>query len=184
MPNTPYRVSRSISSLESAIPAMVKFRAAEPREVRWDLLREELGVELPSDFRALAEAYPALVLEDFLILHLPHPGEESRFVTDHRRAAVILDDWRREGYAADYVPFPEPGGLLLWGSSDVGDYFFWRTWSESPDDWSIVVSGENGDWSEYHVGVVDFLASLYSDDLGLWGMPEGFPTNDPEVATF
>jgi len=160
---------------------MVKFRAAAPREVRWEVLREELGVELPSDFRALAEAYPALVLQDFLYLDLPYPGKESLFVAAHRQAAEIVEVWREDGYAADYVPFPEPGGLLLWASSDVGDYFFWRTWSKSPDDWSIVVAGENGDWSEYHIGVVDFLAALYRKDFRIGGMPGNFPADDPEV---
>ncbi|WP_205325333.1 hypothetical protein [Glycomyces sp. YM15] len=171
----------AIKRLESAIPAMVQFRAAEPRGVRWEVLHEELGVELPSDFRALAEAYPALVLENFLYLELPEPGKESLFVAAHRQAAEILDDWRNQGYAAWYVPFPEPSGLLHWASSDVGDTFYWRTWSESPDDWSVVVSGENGDWSEYAIGVVDFLAALYRKDFTIGGMPKGWPGDDPDV---
>ncbi|MEU6247465.1 SMI1/KNR4 family protein [Glycomyces sp. NPDC047010] len=170
-----------IARLESAIPAMVQFRAAQARGVRWGVLRGELGVELPSDFRALAEAYPALEFEDFLRVELPEPGKESSFVTTHRQMAEILDDWRQEGYAAGYIPFPEPGGLLLWGLSNQGDSFFWRTWSESPDNWSVVVSGRNGDWSEYAIGVVDFLAALYRKDFTIPGMPRNWPGDDPDV---
>ncbi|MDA1361636.1 hypothetical protein O1R50_18555 [Glycomyces luteolus] len=171
----------AIKRLESAIPAMVQFRAPAPREVRWEVLREELGVELPSDFRALAEAYPELVFEDFLCLGLPRPGEELSYVAVHRQAAEILDVWREEGDAAGYVPYPEPGGLLLWAWSYSGDYFYWRTWSAFPDDWSVVVMGANGDWSEYAIGVVDFLAALYRKDFTIPGMPRNWPGDDPDV---
>ncbi|THV29691.1 hypothetical protein E9998_09250 [Glycomyces paridis] len=93
----------------------------------------------------------------------------------------MLDVWREEGDAVDYVPFPEPGGLLLWATSNSGDYFFWRTWSKSPDDWSVVVMGENSDWSEYAVGAVDFLAAIFRKDFTIPGMPRNFPSDNPEV---
>ncbi|MFJ9037742.1 hypothetical protein ACIRF8_14260 [Streptomyces sp. NPDC102406] len=40
----------------------------------WTALETRLGTALPSDFRALAEGYPALVIGDFLIVSLPAPG--------------------------------------------------------------------------------------------------------------
>jgi hypothetical protein len=160
---------------------MVKFRVAAPREVRWEVLREKLGVEFPSDFRALAESYPMLVFEDFLRLELPRPGKESSYVAAAQLAAEILDDLREEGEAAGYVPFPEPGGLLLWASSFSGDYFYWRTWSESSDDWPVVVRGANGDWSEYAMSAVDFLVAIYRRYFTIPGMPKNFPSADPDV---
>lgn len=172
---------KKIMKLESAVPAMVQHRAAATREVRWEVLREALGVEFPSDFRALAESYPVLVFEDFLRLELPRPGSESTYVAAAQRAAEIVDVWREEDDAAGYVPFPEPGGLLLWASSYSGDYFFWRTWSVSPDDWSVVVMGANGDWSEYAMRAVDFLAAIYRRDFTIPGMPRSFPSVDPDV---
>ncbi|WP_198667052.1 hypothetical protein [Glycomyces dulcitolivorans] len=171
----------ALMRLESAVPAMVQFRAAVPRRVGWDVLHEDLGAVLPSDFCVLAEAYPVLVFEDFLRLELPQPGRESSYVVAHRQAAEILQDWGEEGDAAGYVPFPEPGGLLLWGWSYSGDYFYWRTESESPDGWPVVVMGANGDWSEYAMGAVDFLAAVYRRDFTIPGMPGSFPSDNPNV---
>jgi hypothetical protein len=160
---------------------MVQFRAATPRAVRWEVLHEDLGVALPPDFRALAEAYPKLFFDEFLLVNLPEPGEELSFAASVRASAEIVRLLSDAGMAKGYVPFPEPGGLLEWGSSDCGDSFYWRTWSKSPSDWSIVVSGRNDDWSEYAIGVVDFLAAVFRKDFTIPGMPYGFPSWDSDV---
>ncbi|MFC4335400.1 SMI1/KNR4 family protein [Salininema proteolyticum] len=176
-----WKTKRSLQLLESAVSARAQFRSAAPRAVRWEVLHAALGVELPPDFRALAEAYPPLEFEDFLRIELPRVGEESSYVARVREASEILQDLCDMGDAVDYVPYPEPGGLLLWGSSTSGDCFYWRTWSESPADWPIVVMGENGDWSEHVIGVVDFLAAIYRKDVLPPGMPENFPSDYPDV---
>jgi hypothetical protein len=162
---------------------MVECRAAEPRAVRWEVLKQELGVELPPDFRAFAEAYPRLEFDDFLLVHLPEPGNESSFIATVRGAAKVVRHLSESGDAKGYVPFPEPGGLLEWGSSNEGDSFYWRTWSVSPAEWPVVVSGRNDDWSEYAIGAVDFLAAIYRRDLVVPGLPSAdFPGEDPTVA--
>ncbi|WP_229703735.1 hypothetical protein [Streptomyces albiflavescens] len=33
--------------------------------------------------------------------------------------------------------------------------------SPDPDSWPVVVCGANGDWSEFPVGAVEFLAGVY-----------------------
>ncbi|MFC4335399.1 SMI1/KNR4 family protein [Salininema proteolyticum] len=171
----------SLQRFEAAVPAVVPYRAAAPRAVRWEVLHADLGVELPPDFRALAEAYPSLLVQDFLELETPEPGLESSFVADVRDLTVIVKDLSEAGLAKGYVPYPEPGGLLGWARSNCGDGFYWRTWSESPADWSVVVSGENDDWSEYAMGAVDFLAGIYRKDFKVGGMPENFPSDNPDV---
>lgn len=174
----------SLQRLESALPAIVEHRAAEPRRVRWEVLKQELGVDLPPDFCAFAEAYPRLELDDFLLLHVPEPGDESSFVETVREAAELIRDLSEAGMSKGYVPFPEPGGLLEWGNSNQGDSFYWRTWSASPAEWSVVVSGRNDDWSEYAIGAVDFLAAVYRRDLVIPGISKCFPGEDPAVVVY
>ncbi|MCX4456331.1 hypothetical protein OOK58_30660 [Streptomyces sp. NBC_01728] len=44
-----------------------------------------------------------------------------------------------------------------------------------------VVRGANGDWSEFPVGAVEFLAGVYRRTIDVPGMPRGFPSDDPKV---
>ncbi|MBT2368033.1 hypothetical protein J7E88_22635 [Streptomyces sp. ISL-10] len=85
------------------------------------------------------------------------------------------------GDTEGYVPFPQPGGLICWAESNSGDCFYWRTSPADPDAWPVVVRGDNGDWSEFPVGAVEFLAGVYQRTIDVPGMPRSFPSDDSKV---
>jgi hypothetical protein len=80
-----------------------------------------------------------------------------------------------------YAPYPEPEGLLGWGSSPSGDQFYWRTKRSGPDSWTVVVSGRDDDWWEFPGVVVDFLAAVAGRTIPLPGLPTAFPGPTPSV---
>ncbi|MEU6623261.1 hypothetical protein ABZ926_21165 [Streptomyces litmocidini] len=41
--------------------------------------------------------------------------------------------------------------------------------------------GDNGDWSEFPVGAVAFLAGVYGRTIDVGGVPGDFPGHDPQV---
>ncbi|MFE4716143.1 hypothetical protein ACFRLW_06790 [Streptomyces sp. NPDC056728] len=45
----------------------------------------------------------------------------------------------------------------------------------------MVVRGDNGDWSEFPVGAVEFLAGVDGRTIDVSGMPGDFPSDFPEV---
>lgn len=169
-----------IEELEAALPSMTRWRVPGGRGVDWAALVADLGTALPSDFRSLAEAYPILVVDDFLTVSVPRPGAEASWASDAREDE-ILQDLYEMGDTEDYVPYPQPGGLISWATSNSGDVFYWRTSSEDPDAWPVVVRGDNGDWSEFPVGAVEFLAGVYGRTIHVGGMPRDFPSHDPQV---
>ncbi|MFJ3827297.1 hypothetical protein ACIPWI_04950 [Streptomyces sp. NPDC090046] len=67
----------AIAALERAVPGLVELRRRDRAAFDWPAVEEELKTALPSDFKALAEWYPAFELDDFLVLTTPLPGEES-----------------------------------------------------------------------------------------------------------
>lgn len=170
----------SVAELEAVIPAMRPWRVG-PRPIDWATLEGQLGTSLPSDYRALAEAYPTLQFQDFLRVPLPNPGAESVFASGFEHEAEILRDLWQADLTEGYAPYPEPGGLLCWGTSLDGDSFYWKTGSPNPDEWPVVVFGCNDDWSEFPGGVVKFLADTYSRAIHIPGMPGNFPSDSPEV---
>ncbi|MFF8836897.1 SMI1/KNR4 family protein [Streptomyces sp. NPDC015130] len=170
----------SLEELETALPAMTPWRVAAGRAVDWAALETDLGTALPSDFRSLAEAYPVLVIGDFLTVSVPRPGAELAWASESREDE-ILQDLYEMGDTGDYVPYPRPGGLLGWAQSNSGDCVYWRTGPSNPDEWPVVVRGDNGDWSEFPVGAVEFLAGVYRRTLRVPGMPGDFPGESPRV---
>ncbi|MFB7109438.1 hypothetical protein [Streptomyces sp. NPDC056190] len=146
----------------------------------WAVLEADLGTALPSDFRSLAEAYPILVVDDFLSVSVPRPGAEASWAFESREDEVLQDLYEM-GDTEGYVPFPQPGGLISWAQSNSGDSFYWRTSPADPDAWPVVVRGDNGDWSEFPVGAVEFLAGVYGRTIDVPGMPRDFPSDDPKV---
>ncbi|MFD3663560.1 hypothetical protein ACFWVF_23740 [Streptomyces sp. NPDC058659] len=169
-----------VEELEAALPSMTRWRVAGGRSVDWAVLEADLGTALPSDFRSLAEAYPVLLIDDFLVVSVPRPGTEASWASESRNDE-ILQDLHEMGDTEDYVPFPQPGGLLGWASSHSGDSIYWRTSPSDPDAWPVVVRGDNGDWSEFPVGAVEFLAGVYRRTIHVPGMPGDFPGDSPQV---
>ncbi|MEW2259199.1 SMI1/KNR4 family protein [Streptomyces sp. NPDC047869] len=169
-----------IEALEAALPAMTRCRVPGGRAVDWAALEAALGTALPSDFRSLAEAYPVLVVDDFLMVSLPRPGGEVAWASASRNDE-ILQDLYEMGDTEDYVPFPRPGGLIGWASSNSGDDFYWRTSPADPDAWPVVVRTDNADWMEFPVVAVEFLAGVYGRTIDVPGMPRNFPRDHPEV---
>ncbi|MER7444883.1 hypothetical protein [Micromonospora avicenniae] len=170
-----------VEELEGVLPSMTHWRAPARRGVDWAALGADLGTALPSDYRSLAEAYPPLVIDDFLTVSIPRPGAEAAWASGVRYSSEILQDLYEMDDTEGYVPYPEPGGLVCWANSDSGDAFYWRTSYPDPDAWPVVVRGANGDWSEFPVGAVEFLAGVCRRTIDVPGMPSGFPSDDPKV---
>lgn len=169
-----------IEELEAVLPSMTRWRVPGGRGVDWAALEAELGTALPSDFRSLAEAYPVLVIDDFLSVSVPVPGTEASWAAEAREDE-ILQDLYEIGDTEDYVPYPQPGGLISWAESNSGDAFYWRTSPANPDAWPVVVRGDNGDWSEFPLGAVEFLVGVYRRTIHVGGMPGDFPSDHPQV---
>ncbi|MFB7756255.1 hypothetical protein ACFC18_42720 [Streptomyces sp. NPDC056121] len=170
----------SIEELEAALPAMTQWRVAAGRSVAWAALEAILGTALPSDFRSLAEAYPVLVIDDFLSVSVPRPGTEESWASQSREDE-ILQDLYEMGETEDYVPYPQPGGLISWGDSSSGDVLYWKTSPADPDAWPVVVRTDNSEWFEFPVCAVEFLAGVYGRTIDVPGMPRNFPSSNPQV---
>ncbi|MFE6961356.1 hypothetical protein [Streptomyces sp. NPDC057696] len=169
-----------VEELEAALPAMTKWRVPGEHSVDWAALEAALGTALPSDFRALAEAYPVLVIDDFLMVSVPLPGSETSWAAGAREDEILQDLYEMDD-TEGYVPFPQPGGLIGWADSNAGDSFYWRTSSPDPDAWPVVVRTDNADWIEFPVGAVEFLTGVYGRTIDVPGMPGDFPSDFPEV---
>ncbi|MFE2850069.1 SMI1/KNR4 family protein [Streptomyces lavendulae] len=166
----------ALSSLEEAVPGLAALRRAEPARIDWAAAEGRLETVLPQDFKLLAELYPDLQFGDYMTLHTPLPGEEEAWaeaaVEEGEDVADLID---LADLGAVLAPYPAPGGLLTWGSSNRGDTFLWTTEGTGPEAWKVTVASRSGDWWHYTAGAVQFTADLISGALAPWGLPRVRP---------
>ncbi|WP_406083604.1 hypothetical protein [Streptomyces virginiae] len=160
----------AIAVLERVVPGLVELRRQEPAVFDWQAVEEGLGTALRSDFKALAEWYPAFELDDFLGVFTPWPGEEGGWG----------NATEREGCDSEYPVDLRPAELAStslesWGESKEGDRFFWSVLGDDPEHWPVTICSRNGPWWHYEGGMVQFLAELCDGTLDPWALPQVRP---------
>ncbi len=138
-------------------------------------------MRLPSDFVELSTFHESVVLDDFLSLLIPVPGDEAGFVSAVQALLSTLGDLRDSDMTDGHVPFPEPGGLLPWANSNEGDLLFWKTGDPDPDRWPVVVGDGISDWEETRETLTGFLTGLVRGTVESEILPAGFPSADAVV---
>ncbi|MEU7167296.1 hypothetical protein AB0A70_22070 [Streptomyces morookaense] len=173
-----------LNALESVVPDLGRQRPKAARDVDWEVIRQLLGVGLPSDYKELAGSYPAFGVDDFLCVHIPRIGGEESFCNGIREDLEMLTDLVDADMAHGYVAHPGPNGLVPCASSLSGDVFYWRVSGPDPDRWPIVVSGRDDDWWEFPGGLVAFLTAWLGGTMERHGLPRNVPSPEPRVRLF
>ncbi|MBM9623979.1 SMI1/KNR4 family protein [Streptomyces zhihengii] len=160
----------ALALLERAVPGLADLRRRAGAVIDWAGLEESLGTGLPSDYKYLAEWYPTFDVGAFLLVRLPEPDEEDRWLQASRDTIEVLTDAWLEP-SVGLLAHPAPGGLLPWGESCDSDKFMWSTTGGSPQDWIVTVASRGGAWWHYGGGSVQFLAEHCNGTLEHWGLP-------------
>jgi hypothetical protein len=154
-----------------------------PPPADWTAARDELGFDLPEDYRELIDLYgPGLFDEELRVLAPGHQNEGLDLLrgTDQQLRGLRY----RRDQAGEHIPYePEPvgGGLIAWGITGNGDVCYWRVVdAEAPASWTVVVDEvRGGEWHPFDGTVTEFLAGLFSGRVraefygGSW--PSGSP---------
>jgi len=143
----------------------------EPFSGPWEPIEAELGTPLPEDYKDFVRLYGCGSFMEFLGIHVPRcRSPYVRFESEVRamHAALLSDE------ELPYPLWPDPGGLIVFGKTDFGDYLFWLP-RGAPADWSVVVWGR-GLWNfeVFDCDLSDFLAGVATGEI----VPEEFP-DDP-----
>jgi hypothetical protein len=74
-----------------------------------------------------------------------------------------------------YPLWPDPGGLIVFGKTNFGDYLFWQP-QGPPDDWRVVVWGRGlQTFESFDCGLTDFIVGVITGEI----QPEDFPEYEP-----
>ncbi|MFD0410347.1 SMI1/KNR4 family protein [Kitasatospora sp. NPDC127116] len=159
-----------------------------PARVPWELAPSELGVQLPSDYRAFVDLYGGVNLNGEWGVYTP--SEKPSFY----EAPGGLADWRitNDVDLRDQIEgeeqwwdrpgptpvFPDPGGLLSWGWNSNHNQCCWLTTSPDPEQWPVTVFYEDR-LDHFDGGFAEFLATVLTG--GYAAEDELLVRADPEV---
>ncbi|WP_406359536.1 SMI1/KNR4 family protein [Streptomyces sp. NBC_00715] len=144
--------------LEMLGPAQNRY--ADP--VAWERLHAELGIELPSDYRALVDAFAPIQINGHL--YLTHPATERWNLGQGVRTGIKAwsdvpwddldpDEDPRHLFGLDELSFGTRNGLWPIASTDRGETIFLISGPEAPR--LLVSYGET--WAEHRMSFAEWL---------------------------
>jgi hypothetical protein len=149
---------------------------------RWDLVEAALGIRLPADYKDLIGDGLACIFDDELWIASPFdPDISLNLMWEVTRSAWALAYQRHAN--PQFYPisiYPEPGGLLGWGSDGGGGMYLWDTTDADPNRWTVAVSGRpifDPQVQDQGRGLTAYLSALASGEiaaaaLGGWPGPD------------
>ncbi|TXS39916.1 hypothetical protein [Streptomyces sp. OR43] len=129
--------------------------------VDWPAAEQALGTRLPGDYKEIVDLFGVGSFDMYVELLIPGVRGMDLVQSAGTDGAYVHDLWR------PHARFPEPGGLLRWGSSEQEIVFVWQTGAPDPDDWPVLVRPDFDAWERYDCGMGEFLVRLLTDaELG------------------
>lgn len=131
----------------------------------WVTVEAALGLRLPADYKALVGAYGSGEFDEVSLLTPFAPNDSANLIARARELLPTFGPFR-ESWPEDYPHrlYPEPGGLLEWGSHGAGHQLCWQTGGD-PDAWPVVLVAEDGGTFRYEMGLADLLFGYLSGAL-------------------
>lgn len=138
-------------------------------ECDWNSVESQLGVALPDDYKELCDRFGPGIFSEYLWVA---PGEGGDSVLDWRRAHLSMFEGNPAGEDITFGSYRPcglegPNGLLTWGTSETGGFFFWLVdVAVNPDEWPIVARYDmslDQEWDRYEMSVSEFVYRVIAD---------------------
>ncbi|MFJ3492990.1 SMI1/KNR4 family protein [Streptomyces sp. NPDC086091] len=145
----------------------------------WSEVAEEVGFDLPKDYRKLVDVYGGGCFDSYLWVL------EPRCKNRHFDLLRLIEE-RDEGFELlweDGEPQPpsmlqNPGSRVIpWATTDNGEFLYWLADSGMPSEsWPVLVNEARGAWWEhFDVGCVEMLVGLLSGEIRSEILSRSFP---------
>lgn len=144
---------------------------AEAFQGPWDPVEAQLGTRLPPDYKEFVRLYGSGYFMEFLGVGVP--SVQNVNVRLEAKVPAVSDVFRAMDGGLPKHPYrywPEPGGLIPFGSTDNGDYLLWLP-DGAPEQWKVVVWDRGGDFEVFDCDLTDFLAGVATGAI----RPKAFP---------
>ncbi|WP_326667217.1 SMI1/KNR4 family protein [Streptomyces sp. NBC_01257] len=161
-------VAKQLPAETSWLERLIAVTGWTPRtagQVDWAEVESRLGTPLPSDYKALIEAFGNGMFDGFHCVFMPDDLVKSAEL----EARLGQPLWE------PHPPFPASGGLMPWMSNEHEQTFHWITEGPDPDRWPVyVVGAEPKAGHRFDCTATEYLFRHLTDRLHPIPMPVHF----------
>ncbi|WP_328468371.1 SMI1/KNR4 family protein [Actinoplanes sp. NBC_00393] len=172
-------LTATLNDLERVAPAFLAQRSETVLPIDWEFVQNHFGITFPADYREYRSHYRHLLIDGFLTILGPVPGDEQGYVAATAEHLELFRGMADDDMTEGYTFHPEAGGLFPWGGSSEGDMFFWRMSGPDPDRWPSVVFSRNLDWWEHDGTMLSLVVGLIDGSVEHRGLPVQPRPNPP-----
>jgi hypothetical protein len=156
----------------------------------WAHVEQQLGTSLPDDYKTFVSVYGTGTICDQFIRVL-NPFSEIGFMNLLECGRGTLERYQKDKMEGkwrvnSYPVYPEPSGVLPWGTSANGHEMFWLTHGD-PNHWGVVFNDHGSiECRTYErVCMTQFLVTMLSGQLdgGKFKIPEFLLQDQPRFRT-
>jgi len=123
------------TDLEILQTLVVPPESPQTGEGDWKSVEDFLGISFPRDYKKFISFYGQGTLQSFMHIWSYLGKHDAKDVIENVTAEYKYD--LEKGYEIEFKPYPEPGCLIPFASTNDGNYLNWRTDGE-PDSWCVV----------------------------------------------
>ena len=145
-------------------------RTGTPQQ--WETVEKLLGTALPDDYKAFISNYGYCGLGGELVIDSPFtkaadidPSVSDGFISSMGQVFTdTLDKLRQLDSGFNHALYPEPAGLLYFGTDAFGRGYYWKTRQDvPPNDWTIGYRDDGTDWWEFDGTISELILAIISD---------------------
>ncbi len=129
----------------------------------WAAAEQELGVELPHDYREFVLTYGSGLFAGLYVVYNPLAASPLIRLKSQVEKVCATERQLRlfpRPNAVRYPIFPEEGGLFPWGRDENGNYYHWLT-EGAPAEWVVVENSVRGKGHRRHdCSMTEFLVGI------------------------
>lgn len=141
-----------------------------PSDDLWDRVRRTFG-DLPPDYRDFLRAYGTGCLCEFIWIFNPAtPNRHLNLPAQSVELSEVFRTINASGLEPHIPIFPEPHGVLPFGTTDDGDFLVWETGGRTAD-WPVSIMPAREPRIAFSVGMTAFLVGVLDGSIDCDALP-------------
>jgi hypothetical protein len=156
-------------------------------DIDWGRLERDFRISFPQDFKDFARVFGAGVIDEYVSISIPDPGNSFVDLIQKSRNFVETLHGVKETLPIQlsYPLESRVGGIIMWAANEDGDLCFWIPDVENPNQWRIGVYSRNyNDWHEYPFGFSEFLFGILTGVIESPFSRSDFPPKSPHFKSW
>ncbi|MFE5003836.1 SMI1/KNR4 family protein [Streptomyces sp. NPDC057684] len=152
----------------------------------WSGIESELQVQLPTDYKEFIEQVGGGKVDGYLYILAPSSPNQHY---DLAKSAAERDEAYEDIFDFEDKPAqlePEGSRIIPWGTTDNGEWLFWRILpGQDPAEFAVLVNEARGERWEFHeLGFAAYLAAILDGGIQSDILSSAFPTDPHTFRTF